>query len=108
MSNTVTVTAPSFATDVINSDKPVLVDFWASWCGPCIQVAPILDKIAEENKDKLTIAKVDVDANQELAARFGISSIPTLLLFEKGEITKVLVGARSKDALEQELVSVLG
>ncbi|MFM9379194.1 thioredoxin [Gordonia sp. VNK21] len=105
--NTVAVTDDSFATDVLTSDKPVLVDFWATWCGPCKMVAPVLDEIARDNAEKLTVAKVDVDANPNLAREFKIMSIPTMMLFENGKPTKTIQGAKSKSALLRDLSSVL-
>ncbi|MER7755973.1 thioredoxin [Kitasatospora sp. NPDC097643] len=100
---TTTVTDATFKADVLESDKPVLVDFWATWCGPCRQVAPILEEIAAENGDKLTIAKLDVDANQVTAAQYNVISIPTLILYKNGEPVKSITGARPKAALLREL-----
>ena len=86
----------SFEADVLQSDLPVLVDYWAEWCGPCRQIAPVLDELAETYKGKLQIAKMDVDANQAIPAQFGIRGIPTLMIFKGGKLVKTQVGARSK------------
>ncbi|GAA2794365.1 thioredoxin [Kitasatospora sp. CM 4170] len=104
---TTTVTDKTFETDVLKSEKPVLVDFWATWCGPCRQVAPILDEIAAEHGDKLTIAKLDVDANQQTAAQYGVISIPTLIVYKGGEPVKSITGARPKAALLRELAEFI-
>jgi thioredoxin 1 len=101
--NTVTVTDASFTEDVLNSDKPVLVDFWATWCGPCRMVAPVLEEIAAEHSDKLTVAKLDVDANPTIARDHQVLSIPTLMVFKGGEKVKEIVGARPKAALLNDL-----
>lgn len=105
--HTVEVTDATFASTVTESDKPVLVDFWATWCGPCRMVAPVLEEIARDHGDKLTVAKLDVDANPATARDFQIMSIPTLILFEGGKQTKVIQGAKPKAALLRELSSVL-
>ena len=105
--NTVTVTDASFSEDVLNSDKPVLVDFWATWCGPCRMVAPVLEEIAAEHGDKLTIAKLDVDANPTVARDYQVLSIPTLMVFKGGEKVKEIVGARPKAALVNDLADFL-
>jgi thioredoxin 1 len=86
----------SFEADVLQSDLPVLVDYWAEWCGPCRQIAPVLDELAETYKGKLQIAKMDVDANQGIPAQFGIRGIPTLMIFKGGKLVKTQVGAMSK------------
>ncbi|GAA4669825.1 thioredoxin [Gordonia humi] len=105
--NTVDVTDATFKSDVLESDKPVLVDFWATWCGPCKMVAPVLDEIARDNGEKLTVAKVDVDANPAIARDFQIMSIPTMILFENGKPTKTIQGAKPKAAILRELASVI-
>ncbi|GEE00645.1 thioredoxin [Gordonia spumicola] len=105
--HTVDVTDATFADDVLLSDKPVLVDFWATWCGPCKMVAPVLDQIARDNSEKLTVAKIDIDANPGVARDFQIMSIPTMILFEKGKPTKTIQGAKPKAAILRELSSVL-
>ncbi len=97
--NIVHVTDASFQSDVLEADKPVLVDYWAEWCGPCKMIAPILTEIAEEYAGKLKICKMDIDANQETPPKFGIRGIPTLMLFKNGELEATKVGALSKSQL---------
>ena len=98
MSNVITVTSENFESEVLNSEKPVLVDFWASWCGPCRMLSPIVDEIAEEVQT-IKIGKVNVDEQQGLAGKFGVMSIPTLILFKNGQPVNKSVGAKSKAAL---------
>jgi thioredoxin 1 len=85
--------------DVLQSDKPVLVDYWAEWCGPCKMIAPILDEIADEYGDRLKICKIDIDANQETPPKYGIRGIPTLMLFKDGDVAATKIGALSKSQL---------
>jgi thioredoxin 1 len=101
------VTDASFQSDVLEHDKPIMVDFWAEWCGPCRAVSPILDKIAEENSDKLDIVKLNVDDNPETAMKYGITSIPAMYVFRDGEIVKRVIGAKPKPALEADLAEFL-
>ena len=96
----IVVTADNFEEEVLRSDKPVLVDFWATWCGPCRMLAPTIAAIAEEKAAVLKVGKVDVDQETELARRFGIMSIPTLILFENGEAVRQTMGYQPKEALE--------
>ncbi|NKQ53283.1 thioredoxin [Amycolatopsis sp. K13G38] len=107
MSDTVKVTDSSFADDVLTSETPVLVDFWATWCGPCKMVAPVLEEIASEHKDKIKIAKLDIDENPGTARDYQVMSIPTLILFQGGKPVKQIVGAKPKAALLSDLSDVL-
>jgi thioredoxin 1 len=106
--NTVVVTDSSFDADVLNSEKLVLVDFWATWCGPCRMVAPVLEEIAAEHPDTITVAKLDVDENPTTARNYQVMSIPTLILFKGGEPVKQIVGAKPKQALLADLKDYLG
>ena len=105
--NTVTVTDASFASDVLGSDKPVLVDFWAEWCGPCKMVAPVLEEIAAENGEKLSVVKLNIDENPDTAREYRIMSIPTMAVFQGGRIVKQIVGAKPKAAILKDLESFL-
>ena len=100
---TTAVTEQSFEQEVLQSDKPVIVDFWAEWCGPCHAVAPVLDRIVEENNGDLKLVKVNIDEQPALAARYGVQSIPTIVLFKEGEPAAAAIGARPKSALEKAL-----
>jgi thioredoxin 1 len=104
---TIAVTDDSFAQDVLAAAGPVLVDFWATWCGPCRMVAPVLEEIANEKANELTVAKIDIDANPDTARAFKVFSIPTMILFKSGEPVKTIVGAKSKAALLREIGDVL-
>ena len=97
------VTAATWAQEVEQSDKPVIVDFWAEWCGPCHAVAPVLERIAEERNGELKVVKVNIDEEQELAMKFGVASIPTMILFKDGEPAAAAIGAQPKTALERSL-----
>ncbi|MGC2662101.1 MAG: thioredoxin [Bryobacteraceae bacterium] len=104
-SNTLTFTDSSFDTDVLNSDVPVLVDFWAEWCGPCRMMGPTVDQVAVDYTGKVKVGKLDVDTNQQTAARYGIRGIPTLLLFKGGKIVDQKVGAIGKPEFQKMLDS---
>jgi len=97
------ITKDTFDTEVLHSDKAVLVDFWAEWCGPCHAVEPVLNKIVEERPDELRLVKVNIDEEQELATRFGVMSIPTVILFRDGEPAAAVIGAQPKGAIERAL-----
>ena len=98
--NIVTLTKENFGAEVLQAPAPVLVDFWAEWCGPCKMIGPILDELAEEYSGRVKIGKVNIDEQQELAAQYGIRSIPTLLLFHQGQVADQMVGLRSKRDLK--------
>ena len=95
-----TLTKDNFAQEVLSSETPVLVDFWAEWCGPCKMIAPVLNELADEYQGRVKIGKINIDDQQALAAEYGVRAIPTLLLFSKGQVTEQMVGARSKRDLK--------
>jgi len=97
------VTEATFEQEVLQSEKPVIVDFWAEWCGPCHAIAPVLDRIAEERNGEVRVVKVNIDEEQGLAMRYGIASIPTVMLFKDGEPAAAAIGAQPKQALEKSL-----
>lgn len=99
----ITLTKDNFEQEVLKSDKPVLVDFWAQWCGPCRAVAPVMDELAEEFNGRAKIGKINVDEQGELAAKFRIMSIPTVMLFKGGEVVEKVIGARSKEEFSKML-----
>lgn len=99
-------TDENFEQEVLKSDKPVLVDFWAAWCGPCQMMGPIVEELAGEVKDKYKVGKMNVDENRETAAKFGIMSIPTLIIFKDGKVAKQLVGVQAKENLKEELEKI--
>ena len=105
--NIVHITDASFETDVLNAEIPVLVDFWAEWCGPCKMIAPVLEEIANDYAGKLKVCKMDVDANTETAPKFGIRGIPTLMIFKNGHAEATKVGALSKTQLSEFIDSTL-
>ena len=100
-------TDATFEADVLKKDKPVLVDFWAPWCGPCRAVAPILEELAEQHKDKIEVVKLNTDENVQVSSRYGITGIPTLNVYVGGEVVKTLVGALPKPKLVRELADYL-
>ena len=107
MGATKNVTDATFEADVLKNDKPVVVDYWAEWCGPCRQVSPVLEEIASEHADKIDVVKLNVDENPVTSQRYGILNIPTLSVFKDGEVVKEIVGARPKSALLRELADFI-
>jgi thioredoxin 1 len=101
------VTDATFDTEVLKSDKPVVVDYWAEWCGPCRMVAPVLEEIAAEHADKIDVVKINIDENPQVAQRYGILQIPTLNVFSGGEVVKQVIGAKPKSALLRELAEYI-
>jgi len=104
----IVLTELNFEQEVIKSDKPVLVDFWAPWCGPCRMMAPIVEELAEEFKDKAKVGKLNVDENANLAQKYNIMSIPTFLIFKDGKVAEQLVGGMGKEVLQEKLERYLG
>ena len=103
----ITITDDNFEVEVVKSDKPVLIDFWATWCGPCRMIAPIVEELAVEYDGKAKIGKVDVDENQQIAIKFGVRSIPTLLIFKDGKLNDTIIGAVPKSQIITKLNAVL-
>ena len=106
--NLTTLTDDNFEEEVLNADEPVLVDFWATWCGPCQQIAPIVEEIADEFEGRAKVGKVDVDENPQTAQEYGVRSIPTLLFFKDGEVQEQVVGAAGKQPLKENLKALAG
>lgn len=98
----------NFSDEVLKSDRPVLVDFWAEWCGPCRMVSPVLDQIQSEHPDKITILKLNVDENPDLAMKYQITSIPAMKVFNQGQVETTIIGAKPKFALEKDLAAYIG
>jgi thioredoxin 1 len=103
----ITLTDDNFETEVIKSDKPVLIDFWAVWCGPCKMIAPIVEELSVEYDGKIKIGKLDVDENQQTSIKFGVRSIPTLLIFKDGQLKDTIIGAVPKNQIVQKLNAVI-
>ena len=103
----VEVTDQEFASEILESDTPVLVDFWAEWCGPCRVLGPVIESLSEEYDGKVKVAKVDVDANQQVAMQFGIRSIPTVILFDKGQVVDTFIGVRPKSDYDASLQNLI-
>ena len=108
MAQAKTVTDASFEADVLKSDKPVIVDFWAPWCAPCRQVSPILDEIAGAHADKIQVVKINTDENPRVTARYGVTALPTLAVYSAGELVKTVIGAKPKPILLREFSAWLG
>ena len=108
MSDLLAITEANFEDEVIKSDLPVLIDFWAVWCGPCKMVAPIVEELAKDYEGKLKVAKCDVDSSQALAIKYGIRSIPTLLIFKDGDVANQIVGAVPKQHIASKIDDVIG
>ncbi len=107
MGNVLEVTDQTFEQEILNSDIPALVDFWAAWCGPCRMVAPVVEELAAEYGGKIKIAKMNVDQNQQTPAKFGIRNIPTLILFKEGKAVNTIIGAQPKSVIEEEIKKLL-
>ena len=107
MANILEVSDANFDSEIVNSDIPSMVDFWAEWCGPCKKVGPVVEELAAEYNGKIKIAKMDVDSNRQTPARFGIRNIPTLILFKGGKVVNTIVGAQPKTSIEEELKKLL-
>ena len=107
MVDLVQVTDENFDAEIVNSDLPAMVDFWAEWCGPCRMVAPVVEELAKEYEGKIKVAKMDVDKNRQTPAKFGIRNIPTLILFKGGEVANTIIGAQPKSSIEAELKKLL-
>jgi thioredoxin 1 len=103
----VSVTDKDFADQVLQSDRPVLVDFWAEWCGPCRVLGPVIESLSQDYEGRVKVAKVDVDSNQQVAMQYGIRSIPTVMLFDKGQIVDTIIGVRPKSDYEKSLQRVI-
>ena len=107
MSELLQITDENFDEEIINSELPAMVDFWAEWCGPCRMVGPMVEDLAKEYEGKIKVAKMDVDKNRETPTRFGIRNIPTLILFKGGEVAHTIIGAQPKTSIEEELKKLL-